>query len=76
MPDMEKFVEFWGGIWERKERTPNFPWMEWVRRELREKVNVVEDFEIKNENLQKEINKRKNWTAPGIDGSCQESIGQ
>jgi len=25
MPDMEKFVEFWGGIWEKEEGTPNMP---------------------------------------------------
>ena len=25
MPEMEKFVEFWGGIWDREERTPNMP---------------------------------------------------
>ena len=28
MPDMDKFVEFWGGIWERKDRTPYMSWME------------------------------------------------
>ena len=28
MTEMEKFVEFWGGIWEREENTPNMPWME------------------------------------------------
>ena len=39
MPGMEKFVEFWGGIWEREERTPNMPWMEEIRRQLNEKVN-------------------------------------
>ena len=22
MPEMEKFVKFWGGIWEREERMP------------------------------------------------------
>ena len=33
MPEMEKFVEFWGGIWEREERTPNMPWMEQIRRQ-------------------------------------------
>ena len=31
MPEMEKFVEFCGGIWEREEVTPNMPWMEVVR---------------------------------------------
>ena len=33
IPKMQKFVEFWGGIWEREERTPNMPWMEQIRRQ-------------------------------------------
>ena len=68
MPGMEKFVEFWGGIWERRERTPNMPWMEEVKKQLNEKVNIVQEFEIENKSLRKEIRKRKNWTAPRIDG--------
>ena len=28
IPEIEKFVEFWGGIWEKEERTPEMPWME------------------------------------------------
>ena len=68
MPEMEKFVEFWGGISEREEVTPNMPWMEVVRRQLREKVNQVNEFNITLEKVKKEIGKRKGWTAPGIDG--------
>ena len=40
MPEMEKFVEFWGGIWERErerereERTQYMPWMEEIRTQL------------------------------------------
>ena len=68
MPEMEKFVEFWGGIWEQNEPTPNMPWMEEVKAELSEKANIVSQFEITEEKLRKETSKRKNWTAPGIDG--------
>ena len=68
MPEMEKFVEFWGGIWEQNEPTPNMPWMEEVKAELSEKANIVSQFEITEEKLRKESSKRKNWTAPGIDG--------
>ena len=68
MPDMDKFVEFWGGIWEQNERTPNMPWMEEVKREWHEKVGVVSEFTITDESLKKEVARRKNWTAPGIDG--------
>ena len=65
MPDMDKFVEFWGGIWEQNERTPNMPWMEEVKRELHEKVGVVSEFTdfisdfITDESLKKEVARRK-----------------
>ena len=46
MPEMDKFVDFWGGIWERKERTPYMPWMEEIGRRLRQKINSVNDFTV------------------------------
>ena len=71
MPEMQKFVEFWGGIWERErereERTPYMPWMEEIRRQLNE-VSQVNDCNITFEKVKKEVTKRKGWTAPGIDG--------
>ena len=67
MPQIEKIVEFWGGIWEKNERTPNMPWMEKVKRLLGEKVTLINEFDFDTEKLTKEINKRKSWTAPGID---------
>ena len=66
IPEMEKFVEYWGGIWERKERTPNMPWMEEVKRQLSEKVNIVQEFDIEIESTLKEVRKIKNWTAPEL----------
>ena len=69
MPEMEKFVEFWGAIWEREsKRTSYMPWMEEIRRQLNEKVSLVNDFNITFEKVKKEVTKRKGWTAPGIDG--------
>ena len=68
MLEMEKFVEFWGGIWEREGRTPSIPWMEEIRRQSNEKVNQVNVFSITFEKVKKEVAKRKRWTAPGIDG--------
>ena len=68
MPEMEKFVEFWGGIWEQNEPTPNMSWMEEVKAELNKKANIVSEFGITEEKLRKETSKRKNWTAPGVDG--------
>ena len=32
MPEIEKFIKFWVGIWEKNERAPNMPWMEEVKR--------------------------------------------
>ena len=62
---MQRFAEFWGGIWEQNE--PNMPWMEDVKAELRERANLVSEFAIPDENMKKEITKPKNWTAPRID---------
>ena len=68
IPDIEKFVEFWGGIWEKEERTPEMPWMEKVRKDLTRKIKKGNVFDITGESLTKESNKKKNWTAPGIVG--------
>ena len=68
MPEMDKFVDFWGGIWKRKERVPYMPWMEEIGRQLPQKVNNVNDFTVTFDNVKKEVAKRKGWTAPGIDG--------
>ena len=68
MAEIDKFVDFWGGIWERKELTPYMPWMEEIGRQLHQKVNSVNDFTVTFDKVKKEIAKRKGWTAPGIDG--------
>ena len=67
-PPMEKFVEFWAGIWEKDEKTPEMPWMQKVTMALREKVKNVKEFTLTEKRVVGEIRKRKNWTAPGIDG--------
>ena len=68
MPEMEKFIEFWVGIWEREERTPNMPWMEEIRRQLNEKVKQVNEFNITFEKVKKEVAMKKRWAALGTDG--------
>ena len=68
MPEMDKFIEFWGGIWERRENTPHMPWMEGFKLELHAKVTSVNDFDISPEKVRKEVAKRKGWTLLGIDG--------
>ena len=68
MLKMQRFVEFWGSIWKQNELIPNMPWMEEVKAKLGKRANLVSEFAITVENMKKEIVKRKNWTAPGIDG--------
>ena len=66
---MQRFVEFWEGIWEQNEPMPNMPWMEEVKAEMGERVNLVSEFAITDKNMKKEVAKRKNWTTPGTDGN-------
>ena len=68
MPNIGSFVEFWGGIWEKKENTPYMPWAEEIGRQLKLKVKSVNEFQVTFENLKKEGRKRNRWTAPAIDG--------
>ena len=41
MPKMNMFVKFLRGIWEKDDRTPNMPWIEKIREELKEKITSV-----------------------------------
>ena len=68
IPEMEKFVKFRGDIWEKYDRTLEMPWMESLSKQLRDKITSVKEFNITVETLGKETKKRKNWTAPEIDG--------
>ena len=65
MPKMQRFVEFWGVIWEENEPMPNMPWMEEVKAELGERANLVSKFAITDENMKKEISKGKNLDSSG-----------
>ena len=68
MNETEQVCEIWGGIWEKDDRTPNMPWVVKIREELKEKITTVKEFDISENGLISEIKKRKNWTAPGVDG--------
>ena len=68
IPKMLRFFEFWAGIWEQNEPTPNMLWIEEVKAKLGERANLVSNFSITDKNMKKEIAKRKTWTAPEIDG--------
>ena len=59
MPEMDKFVKFWAGIWEKDDFTPHMPWMEKIREELKEKITSVKEFEITENELIPGIRKKK-----------------
>ena len=59
IPEIEKFVEFCGGIWEREERIANMTWMKEILRHLNEKVNQINEFNITFKKVKKEVTKRK-----------------
>ena len=66
MSEMDKSVKFWGGIQEKDDRTPNMPWMEKIREEMKKKITSVKEFDITENGLISEIKKRKKWIAPGV----------
>ena len=67
VPDIEKFVKFWAGIWEDESVTPYKKWMSTVAEKIRAKIKEVEEIEITEKKLYELLRKRKNWSAPGID---------
>lgn len=68
MTEMDKYVTFWGGIWERDNRTPNMLWMEKIQEKLKEKITSLKEFDIIKNGLNSKTIKRKNWTAQGVNG--------
>ena len=67
-PGMDEFVEFWGDIWEDETKTPMKPWMAEVGQELFDRVHSFGEFKVSYEEMIRQLKKRKNWTAPGING--------
>ena len=65
---MDKFTDFWGGIWEDVDKTTYQPWMMEVGHKIRQKVEDVREFFVREDGIARVIKKRKDWTAPGIDG--------
>ena len=68
VPKIKEFEDFWAGIWEDETQTPHRKGMNMVARKLSEKVTDVQEFNIDDKKLHETVKKRKNWTAPGIDG--------
>ena len=65
---MDKFVEFWAGLWEAEKHTDLQPWMIKIREQLQKKIRDVKNFEVSAQQIGRIIKRRKNWSAPGIDG--------
>ena len=54
---MEKFEEFWAGIWEENTKTLNRKWMNTVAKNIREKVANVQEFTITKTKLHQIVKK-------------------
>ena len=67
VPSIDKFTDFWTGIWEDDSKTPVTKWMKGTEKRLREKVKSISEFKVTEKDLQDVAKKRKNWPTPGID---------
>ena len=65
---INKFTDFWAGVWEDDNKTPVTKWMKEIEKRLREKVKTTSEFKVTEKDLRDVVKKRKNWSAPGIDG--------
>ena len=68
VPNIDRFVTFWGGIWEDVTKTPKRKWMQTVANKIKDKVTQVEEMTVEMGKLQHILKKRKNWSESGIDG--------
>ena len=68
VPSIDRFVTFWGGTWEDDTKTPKRKWMQTVANRIKDKVTQVKDMTVDMGKLKHILKKRKNWSAPGIDG--------
>ena len=65
---LEKFEEFLAGIWENNTNILQRKWMNTVAKKIGQKIAIVQEFTITKNKLHETLKKRKNWSAPGIDG--------
>ena len=59
-PAMEKFENFWGGIWEEKKEVEKQQWMAEIETKLSRKVTMIKEMETKAEDIGMMVKKRKN----------------
>ena len=55
-------------MWEDKTTTPYRKWMKTIAEKVKAKVTNVEELQSTEKKLYETLRKRKNWSAPGIDG--------
>ena len=60
--------DFLGWNMEDDTKTPKRKWMQTVANKMKDKVTQVEEMIVNMRKLQDILKKRKNWSAPGIDG--------
>ena len=58
----------WGGIWVDDTKTPKGKWVQTVANKIKDKVRQVEEMTVDMRKLKHILKKRKNCSAPGIDG--------
>ena len=68
VPSINKFTDFWAGIWEDDSKRLVTKWMKGIEKRLREKVKSTSEFKVTEKDLQDVAKKRKNWSGLGIDG--------
>ena len=66
LPEIEKFEEYWSGIWEKIEETPKKPWMKKIEEELKIRVAEPQIMHLELDQVKKIIKKRKNWSVPEL----------
>ena len=68
VPKMETFEELWAGTWEENTKIPQRKWMNTVAKKIRQKVTNMQEFTITEKKFHQTVKKRKDWSAPWIDG--------
>ena len=66
VPKIEKFEEFWAGIWEDDIKTPQRKWINTIVRKITDKFTNVQELVITGEILYGTVKKRKNGLPPEL----------
>ncbi|MGY8822311.1 MAG: RNA-directed DNA polymerase, partial [Pseudomonadales bacterium] len=68
-PNADEAKGFWNGIWGNSfQHNGEAEWLDEVKEEMRGKVEVMGDVEVKVEDVVKRVRGMSNWKAPGPDG--------